>query len=109
MGAGIVRIVSDASFARDVLEAGEPTLVAFSAPWCGPCKLMAPGLRALASALKERVKVMKLDVDANPGTAKAWKVETYPMCLLFRDGKEVARLDGYMPLRKLESELAPYL
>ena len=109
MGAGIVRIVTDASFARDVLDSGRPTLVAFSAPWCGPCKLMAPGLRALAATHKERLTVAKLDVDANPDTADAWKVETYPVCILFRGGEEAARLDGYMALRKLEAELAPHL
>lgn len=109
MSAGIVRIVTDASFRRDVLASGRPTLVAFSAPWCGPCKLMAPGLRALASTHKDRLTVAKLDVEANPATADDWKVETYPMCLLFRDGEEIERLDGYMPLRKLEAALAPHL
>ena len=54
------------------------TLVAFGASWCGPCRLMAPGLRALASTHKDRLKVAKLDVDANPATTDAWKVETYP-------------------------------
>ena len=109
MGAGIVRLVTDATFARDVLAAEGLTLVAFSAPWCGPCKLMAPGLRALASTHGGRLKVSKLDADANSVTADAWKVETYPMCVLFRDGEEVARFDGYMPLRKLEAELAAHL
>lgn len=109
MGAGIVRIVTDASFAREVLEVDRPILVAFSAPWCGPCKLMAPGLRALASTHRDRLTVAKLDADANPTTAEEWKVESYPMCLLFRGGEEVARLDGYLPLRKLEAALEPYL
>jgi len=109
MSAGIVRIVTDASFRRDVLESGRPTLVAFSAPWCGPCKLMAPGLRALASTHRDKLTVAKLDVEANPGSAETWKVETYPVCILFHDGEEIERLDGYLPLRKLEAALAPHL
>jgi thioredoxin 1 len=109
MGAGIVRLVTDASFDRDVLGAGRPALVAFGAPWCGPCQLMAPALRALASTHRDRLTVAKLDVDAYPGVANAFGVETFPLCILFRDGEEIERLDGYMPLRKLETILAPYL
>ncbi|HEV2818576.1 MAG TPA: thioredoxin domain-containing protein [Allosphingosinicella sp.] len=109
MSAGIVRIVTDASFARDVLERGRLILVAFGAPWCGPCGLMSPGLRALAAQQRDRLIVAKLDVDANPATADRYGVETYPTCILFRAGEEAARLDGYMPLRKLEAALRPHL
>ena len=109
MGAGIVRIVTDASFERDVLGAGRPVLVAFGASWCRPCGLMAPALRALAATHRDRLVVAKLDADASPATCDRFGVETYPMCLLFRNGAEVARLDGYMPLRKIETLLAPHL
>ena len=109
MGAGIVRIVTDASFGKDVLQPGRTVLVAFGASWCGPCHLMASGLRALASQQRDRLRVAKLDVDDNPATADRYGVETFPVCILFRDGAEIARLDGYMPLRKLEAALAPYL
>ena len=109
MGAGIVRIVTDASFEKDVLQPGRTTLVAFGAPWCGPCHLMASGLRALASTHRDRLVVAKLDVDANPATTDRYGVETFPLCILFRDGEELTRLDGYMPLRKIETLLAPYL
>ena len=109
MGAGIVRIVTDASFEQDVLGAARPVLVAFGAEWCGPCRLLAPGLRALASTRRDALIVAKLDVDSSPATADRYEVETFPMCILFRGGEEVARLDGYMPLRKLEAELAPHL
>lgn len=108
MGAGIVRIVTDASFERDVLGSDRLTLVAFSTSWCGPCRLMAPGLRALAATRKDRLTVAKLDVDANPGTADRCKVDSFPTCILFRAGEEVERLDGYMPLRKIEAALQPY-
>jgi thioredoxin 1 len=109
MGAGIVRIVTDATFEHNVLRSGRLILVVFGADWCGPCRLMAPALRALAAAEKDRLIVAKLDVDASPATADLYGVETYPMCILFRAGEEIARLDGYMPLRKIEAELAPHL
>lgn len=109
MGAGIVRIVTDASFERDVLGADRPVLLAFGASWCGPCRLLSPALRALASTHRDRLRVAKLDVDDNPATADRYGIETFPYCLLFRDGEVTARLDGYMPLRKLETLLAPHL
>ncbi len=109
MGAGIVRIVTDASFERDVLQPGRTVLVAFGASWCGPCHLMSSGLRALAAQQRDRLRVAKLDVDDNPATADRYGVDTFPVCILFRDGEEIERLDGYMPLRKIEALLAPHL
>ena len=109
MSAGIVRIVTDASFERAVLGAERLTLVAFGAPWCGPCRLLSPGLRALAATHSDRLVVAKLDVDANPQTADRYKVESFPTCILFKAGEPVERLDGYMPLRKIEAALKPHL
>ncbi|HVQ10224.1 MAG TPA: thioredoxin domain-containing protein [Allosphingosinicella sp.] len=109
MGAGIVRIVTDTTFEHNVLRSGRLVLVVFGATWCGPCGLMAPALRALAASHSDRLIVAKLDVDDSPATADLYRVETYPMGILFRAGEEVARLDGYMPLRKIEAELAPHL
>ena len=109
MGAGIVRIVTDASFEQTVLRSGGITLVAFGATWCRPCHLMSSALRALAATHSDRLRVAKLDVDDNPKTADRFGVETYPMCILFRGAEEIARLDGYMPLRKIETLLDPHL
>jgi thioredoxin 1 len=109
VGAGFVRISTDASFERDVLRSDRLVLVAFGASWCGPCRLMAPALRALAEIRKDRLMVTKVDVEANPATADRYDVETYPFCILFKAGEPVERLDGYMPLRKIETLLAPHL
>jgi thioredoxin 1 len=109
MGAGIVRIVTDRTFEHNVLRSGRLILVVFGASWCGPCRLMAPALRALAVAEKDRLIVAKLDVDDSPATADRYGVETYPMCILFKAGEEIARLDGYMPLRKVGAALKPHL
>ena len=109
MGAGFVRIVTDAGFERDVLRSGRLILVAFGAHWCGPCRLMSPGLRALAATQKDRLTVAKLDVDANPATAGLYGVDSFPACILFEAGEPALRLDGYTPLRKIEAALEPYL
>jgi thioredoxin 1 len=109
MGAGFVRISTDASFERDVLRSSRPVLVAFGASWCGPCRLLGPGLRALAEIRKDRLMVTKVDVDADPATTGLYGVETYPTCILFKAGEPVERLDGYMPLRKIEATLRPHL
>ena len=109
MGAGFVRIVTDANFEREVVGSGRLMLVSFGASWCGPCQLLKPGLRALAARQKDRLTVATLDVEASPVTADLYDVDRYPTCILFKAGAAVERLDGYMPLRKLESALAPYL
>lgn len=109
MGAGIVRIVTDATFEHNVLRSGRLILVVFGASWCGPCRLMGPGLRALAATWKDRLIVAKLDVDASPATTARYGVDGYPTCILFKAGEPVQRLDGYMPLRKLETVLRPHL
>jgi len=109
MGAGFVRLCTDENFERDVLGAERLVLVSFGASWCGPCRLLAPGLRALAAQQKDRLMVAKLDVEISPVTAERYGVETFPVCILFKDGQEIERLDGYMPLRKIETILAPHL
>jgi len=109
MGAGIVRIVTDASFDEDVLRPGRTVLVVFGAEWCRPCHLMKPALRVLAATHRDRLVVARLDVDDSPAIADRYGVETFPLCILFRDGTEIERLDGYMPLRKIETLLGPHL
>ena len=109
MAAGFVRILTDARFAAEVLAPGRLALVAFGTSWCGPCGLMAPALRALAAIEKDRLMVAKLDAEANPESAERYAVDHYPTCILFKAGEPVARLDGYMPLRKIQAALRPYL
>ena len=109
MGAGFVRIATDSNFDRDVLDSPRLVLVAFGASWCGPCRLLKPGLRALAARHKDKLMVASLDVESNPAAAGRYGVDSFPTCILFRAGTPVERLDGYMPLRKIETELQPYL
>ena len=82
------------------------TLVSFGATWCGPCRLLAPGLRALAAIEKDRLKVGEARRRREPGDHRAIRGRDFPTCILFNAGEPIERFDGYMPLRKIEAALA---
>lgn len=79
--------VSDATFAEEVLNSKEPVLVDFWAEWCGPCKAIAPVLEELSTELAGKVKIVKLDVDANPSAAAQYGVRSIPTMILFKGGE----------------------
>ena len=84
----LVRAVSDASFEREVVQSELPVLVDFWAPWCGPCKMVAPIVEALAAEYKGRIKFVKLDTEANQGVAGQMGIRSIPTLLVFK-GKDV--------------------
>jgi thioredoxin len=86
--------VSDDSFASDVLSSSTPVLVDFWATWCGPCKMVAPVLEEIANEKAGALTVAKLDVDANPATARDFQVVSIPTMILFKDGSPVKRIVG---------------
>lgn len=102
--------VTDASFAADVERAPLPVLVDAWAPWCGPCRTIAPMIEELAAEMTGRVRVAKLNVDENPATASRFGLRSIPTLLVFRDGAEVDRLVGAHPkadiVRRLSRVLA---
>ena len=100
--------VSDDAFAAEVLESDTPVLVDFTAAWCPPCRVMKPVLAELA-AEREDVRIVQLDVDADQRTAAEYGVLSMPTFILFKDGREVQRLVGARPKRRLEAELAQAL
>ena len=89
-----VKEVSDSSFEKEVLGAGKPVLVDFLAEWCGPCRMLAPTMTAVAEHYGDAATVVKLNVDDNPSTTQRYGIKGIPTLILFRDGKEVERVVG---------------
>ncbi|GEL19402.1 thioredoxin [Pseudonocardia asaccharolytica] len=101
--------VTDASFEADVLKSDKTVLVDFWAAWCGPCKMVAPVLDEIAGEHADSLTVAKLDIDANPATARDYQVMSIPTMILFQDGKPVKQIVGAKPKAALLADLADYL
>ena len=103
-----IKHVSDADFQAEVLESEQPVLVDFWAPWCGPCRVVAPVLEEIAGERPE-LKLVKLNIDENQQTAMNFHILSIPTMVLFRNGQEAKRIQGAMPKKRLEAELEPAL
>ncbi len=101
--------VTDASFSQDVLSSSTPVLVDFWATWCGPCKMVAPVLEEIAKEKTGDLRVVKLDVDANPETARDFQVVSIPTLILFKDGEPVKRIVGAKGKAALLREIAEHV
>ena len=94
--------VSDSTFETEVLNSKEPVVVDFWAEWCGPCKMIAPALEEIQTALGSKVKIVKLNVDENPNTAQKYGIMSIPTLMLFKNGELASRQVGAAPRQKLE-------
>lgn len=101
--------VTDATFEANVINAQKPTLVDFWATWCAPCRMIAPVLEEIAAENEGKLTVAKVDVDGNPGIATNYGIQSIPTLILFKGGKPVERLVGFMNKKKLMDKLTPHL
>ena len=93
--------VTDASFEADVLMSSEPVVVDFWAEWCGPCKMIGPALEEIATEMKGKIKIAKINVDENPGVAGKLGIRSIPTLMLFKDGKLASQKVGAAPKGEL--------
>jgi thioredoxin 1 len=99
----------DATFDEDVLQSETPVLVDFWAPWCGPCRMLAPTVDAISEEYDGRVKVGKVNTDENPGIATQHQINSIPTLMIFKGGEIVERLVGAIPKEKITEKLDAHL
>jgi thioredoxin 1 len=95
--------VSDASFEADVIKSPSPVVVDFWAEWCGPCKAIGPALEEIAQTLGNKAKIVKVNVDENPGVAAKYGIRGIPTLMIFKDGKVASTKVGAAPKNQLQS------
>ena len=103
-----ISAVTDNNFQAEVIESDTPVLVDFWAPWCGPCRVVAPVLEEIA-AERDDVRIVKLNVDENQQTAAQYEVLSIPTMILFRNGQVATKVVGALPRKRLEAQLEPAL
>src|SRR5271154_6820301 len=101
--------VTDNSFEQDVLKAEVPVLVDFWAPWCGPCKMVAPVVEDISKEYTGRLKVVKMNTDENPKTAQAYTIRGIPSLYLFKSGQVVEQVVGAVPKSTLATAINKHI
>ena len=94
--------ISDANFEQEVLKSAEPVVVDFWAEWCVPCRAIAPALEEISNEMAGKVKIVKLNVDENPGVASKYGIMSIPTLMIFKNGELASRQVGAAPKAKLE-------
>jgi thioredoxin 1 len=101
--------VSDETFQSEVLDSKRPVLVDFWADWCGPCRMIAPSVNAMAEEYETVLKVAKVDVDENPAVPGRYGIVGIPTLMLFKGGQVVERITGALPKDRIVAQILPHL
>ncbi len=101
--------VTDSSFDQEVLHSDVPVLVDFWAPWCGPCRMVAPVVEEIANQFEGKIKVVKVNTDENPQVASKYGIRSIPTLMIFKDGEKVDMVVGAVPKSTLVTTLEKYL
>ncbi len=101
--------VTDSTFKQEVLDSQVPVLVDFWAPWCGPCRMVAPVVEEIAQQYNGQIKVVKLNTDENPNIASQYGIRSIPTLMIFKGGERVDMVVGAVPKTTLSNTLEKYL
>ena len=109
LNAGVTSVVNDDTFEQDVLKSDVPVLVDFWAPWCGPCRMIAPLIDQLAEEYAGKLKAVKLNTDESPSIATEYGIRSIPTVMIFKDGKKMDTVIGAVPKSTLTGTIEKYL
>lgn len=101
--------IEDNTFEKEVLKSTKLVLVDFWAPWCGPCRMVATAVDQIADEYSERIKVVKVNTDDNPGTATSYSIRSIPTLMIFNQGKKVDTVIGAVPKSTIETTIQKHL
>lgn len=109
MASTAIMEVTDANFDQEVLKSEQPVLIDFWAVWCGPCRALAPVVDEVALSYTGKVKVMKMNVDENPGTPGRYGIRGIPTLLIFKGGQVKEQIVGYVPKETIEKAIDKHM
>ena len=109
MASAAIMELTDANFDQEVLKSEQPVLIDFWAVWCGPCRALAPIVDEVAQSYSGKVKVMKMNVDENPGTPGRYGIRGIPTLLIFKGGQVKEQIVGYVPKETIEKAIDKHM